>query len=181
MLKTLKTIGSLACVVLSISSICHAQAMPTATARTALQVGGGYTYARPDYGQRAIQGISAFADYDVGRHFGAEADIHYVSLITPLDLAENSYLVGPRFILPHGRYRLYGKALAGVGDFVIQQADGLNRIPGTSFAYAIGGGLDIVATKHIVVRAADFEYQHWSYLTGLTPFVVTVGAAYRIR
>ena len=181
MRKTILTIGSLACV-LCLTSMGRAQAKPTATTTAIVQVGGGYSYAKPDYGQRSIQGISAFADYDIGLHYGVEADIHYVSLYTPQDLAENSYLIGPRFILPRGRYKFYGKALFGIGDLVIQnQQDNIGRQAGTNFAYAFGGGVDVYATRHIVVRAIDFEYQHWNYLTGLTPIVFTAGVAYRFH
>ncbi|MGD0798032.1 MAG: outer membrane beta-barrel protein [Acidobacteriaceae bacterium] len=168
--------------VLSVATSARAQALPTATAKGAFQVGAGFTYAKPDYGQGAIKGASGFADFDFGLHFGVEADIHYIAFVTPNDLAENTYLAGPRFILPFGRFKLYGKALVGDGDLVIQeQQDNAGRLSGNFFAYAFGGGLDIQATQHIVVRAIDLESQHWSYQSGLTPTVITVGAAYRFR
>ena len=180
-MKNLTIIGAFA-FVLSLTSTGSAQALPTALAKGNLQVGGGYSYATPDYGQRNIQGITGFADFDFARHIGVEADVHYIALITPTDLAENTYLAGPRFIYTRGRFNLYGKGLVGVGDLVIQeQQDNVGRFSGTSFAYALGGGLDILVKKHLVIRAADFEYQHWSYLTGLTPSVLTFGAAYRFR
>lgn len=182
MLKTFKMIGALASV-LSVAAIAHGQALPTATAAGSFQVGAGFTYANPDYGQKGIQGFSAFADFDLGLHFGVEADAHVVALITPLDLAENTYLIGPRFILPHGRFKLYGKALAGYGDLVIQeQQDNIGRPDGFYFAYAIGGGIDIRATDRITIRAIDVEAQKWpNYGNGLSPLVVTVGAAYHFR
>ncbi len=169
MLKTLVKIGSLAGV-LALAPMGHSQAMPTATANGGLQVGAGYTYALTDYGIKNIQGVTGFADFDFRRHLGVEADAHYIALVTPSDLAENTYLAGPRFILPHGRFNLYAKGLVGIGDLVIQeQADNHGRLGGTYFAYALGGGLDYRATHHWVIRIADFEYQHWSYATGLTP------------
>src|ERR1700723_4296838 len=97
MLKTLMTIGSLAGV-LSLTSMGHAQAIPTAIARGNLQVGAGIAYAEPDYGQKSIKGISAFADFDLTTHIGVEADIHYVALVTPTDLAENTFVIGPRYV-----------------------------------------------------------------------------------
>jgi opacity protein-like surface antigen len=181
MLKTLITIGSLAGV-LSLASIGHTQAMPTAVAKGALQVGGGFSYAKPDYAQTNIQGFSGFVDYNLSLHLGVEADIHHITLVTPSDVGENSYLFGPRFTYPRGRFSLYGKALFGVGTIVIQEvADNPEGGAGNYFAYGLGGGLDVLATRHIVVRAIDFEYQHWSYGSGLTPIAITVGAAYRFR
>jgi hypothetical protein len=182
MLKTFMTIGALASV-LSLASMARGQALPTATAGGSLQVGVGYTIAEPDYGQKSIQGVSGFADFDFGTHLGVEADVHYVAFITPLDLAENSYMIGPRIILPYGRFKLYGKILAGYGDLVVQEEqDNIGHPSGFYFAYAGGGGIDIRATDRITVRAIDIEAQKWpNYGNGLSPVVYTVGVAYHFR
>lgn len=181
MLKTLIAAGSFA-LVLSLTTSGGAQAMPTAVAKGALQIGGGYTIAKPDYGQMNIAGFSGFADFDFKSHVGLEGSVHYIAFVTPTDLAENTYMVGPRFFTHRGRLTPYGKVLFGIGDLVIQETqDNVGRSPGADLAYSFGGGLDIVATQHLIVRAIDFEYQHWNYGNGLTPIVVTVGAAYRFR
>lgn len=181
MLKTLMTIGSLAGV-LSIATAVHAQAMPTAVAKGTLQAGGGYSLAMPDYGNKNVQGFTAFADFDFRPHFGVEAEYHYISAFTPSDLGENSFLVGPRVVYPRGRFSIYGKGLIGIGDLVIQEAaDNPEGGAGTYLAYGFGGGVNIRVTKHIVVRAIDAEYQHWNLGTGLTPMAYTIGVAYRIR
>jgi len=106
MLKTLIKIGSLAGV-LSLASVAHSQAMPTAVAKGLFQVGGGYSMAMPDYGQRNVQGFTGFADFDFRPHFGVEAEYHYISIVTPDDLGENSFLFGPRFVYPRGRFSTY--------------------------------------------------------------------------
>ncbi|HEV2618514.1 MAG TPA: outer membrane beta-barrel protein [Acidobacteriaceae bacterium] len=181
MLKTLLTIGTLAAAALSFSATGHAQALPTATAAGALQAGIGWSYALPDYGTDKIQGITAFADFDFAAKVGVEAEYHYISLITPADLGENSVLVGPRYIIPRGRYSLYAKALVGIGDIAIQEVqDNPQGGAGTYLAYGAGGGIDYRIGRHLVARG-DFEYQHWSYRNGLTPMVITGGIAYRFR
>jgi hypothetical protein len=181
MLKNLMTIGFLAAV-FSATSIGHTQALPTATAKGAFQVGGGWTFGMPDYGQKNIQGVSAYADFDFRQHIGVEASYHYISLITPTDLGENSIFVGPRFNFLHSRYNIYGKVLFGIGTINIQEVqDNPQGGAGSYTAYGFGGGVDIRATKHINVRAVDLEYQHWTYLSGLTPVAITFGAAYRFR
>ena len=181
MLNKLMVIGSIAGM-LAFASTGYSQALPTATGHGAVQVGLGWTFARPDYGPKNIQGVTIFGDFDFTQHIGAEAEYHYVSLITPTDLGENSFLAGPRFVLPHGRFSPYAKGLVGVGDLVIQDVYGtvFGSGAGRHFAYALGGGLDYKATSHIVARG-DFEYQHWSYRDGLTPITITIGAAYRFR
>jgi Outer membrane protein beta-barrel domain len=163
------------------ASLGYSQAMPTAVSHGALQVGGGWSYANPDYGQKKIQGATIFGDFDLSPHLGAEAEFHYIALITPTDLAENSIFVGPRFVLPRGRYSFYAKALFGIGDIAIQETqDNPQGGAGNYIAYGAGLGVDYRVLKHLVVRG-DFEYQHWNYLTGLTPTVATIGAAYRFR
>jgi opacity protein-like surface antigen len=180
MLKTFLKIGSLVAAI-TLTSTAHSQALPTAIAKGTFQVGAGWSYVEPDYGQKSIQGITAFADFDFRPHFGAEAEYHYVELITPTDLGEDSVFVGPRFVLPRGHYSLYAKALIGIGDIKIQEVqDNPQGGAGKYLAYGIGAGIDYRLTTHIVIRG-DYEYQHWSYLSGLTPSAVTVGAAYRFR
>jgi opacity protein-like surface antigen len=181
MLKTLIVIGSLAGV-LSIATAAHAQAMPTAVAKGTLQVGGGYSLATPDYGNKNVQGLSIFGDFDFRPHFGVEAEYHYISIVTPTDLGENSFLAGPRYVYNRGRFSFYAKGLIGIGDLVIQETqDNPQGGAGTYFTYGLGGGVDIRVTKHIIVRAIDSEYQHWNLGNGLTPIAYTVGAAYRFR
>ncbi|MDP9049319.1 MAG: porin family protein [Acidobacteriota bacterium] len=180
MLKNFLTVASLAGL-LSLTSVAHSQALPTAVSHGALQAGIGWSYAKPDYGTHAIQGVSGFGDFDFTPHIGVEAEFHYISFITPTDLGENSFLVGPRFVLPRGRYNIYGKALIGIGDIQIQLVnDNPQGGAGKYSAYAVGAGVDVRATRHVFARA-DFEYQRWSYLHGLTPTVLTVGVGYRFR
>ncbi len=180
MLKTFLAIGPLV-ILLSFTVKGNAQAMPTAVAKGGLQVGVGWSYVEPDYGQKAIQGVTVFGDFDFLPHIGVEAEYHYVSLVTPTDIGENSFIGGPRFVLSRGRLSYYAKALVGIGDINIQETeDNPQGGAGTYLAYGVGAGVDYRLTKHIVARG-DFEYQHWSYLTGLTPSSITVGAAYRFR
>jgi opacity protein-like surface antigen len=181
MLKKLLTLGSIGCVLL-LASNAHGQALPTATGGGGIQVGGGYTFASPDYAQRKIQGFTLYGDLDLKIHYGLEAEYHYISLGTPTDIGENSFLVGPRFVYPHKRLKVYAKGLLGIGDLVIQNPnDNVGHPGGNQFAYALGAGVDYQITRHIVVRPIDFEYQHWSYQHGLTPMVYTFGVAYRLR
>jgi len=180
MLRNLTKIGSLA-VVLSLASIGSAQALPTATGHGTVQAGIGWSYVEPDYAPKAIQGVTAYGDFDFLPHFGVEAEYHYISLETPTDLGEDSFLFGPRFVLPRGRYSLYGKAMFGVGVINIQEVfDNPEGGAGTYLAYGFGGGIDYRVYKRVVVRG-DVEYQHWSYGTGLTPTSYTLGVGYRFR
>lgn len=172
-------IGCFACA-LGLATFSHAQAVPTASRSGSLQIGGGFTYARPDYGG-PIRGLSIYGDYDFTKHFGIEGDIHFVNLWTPEDIGETSYLIGPRYRRHYGRFTPYAKGMLGFGQFMYQYP---SRYPAaatyTYKIYSLGGGLDLRATKHLNVRAFDFEFQGWPGYPpdGLTPIVMTVGAAY---
>lgn len=157
----------------------HAQAVPTASRAGIAQLGAGWTFAKPDYGQKNIQGFSIYGTFDFTRHWGVEGDVHRTSLITPNDTGEDSYLLGPRYVVRHNRFAPYGKALFGFGRFKYQY----DNAPHTTYTYKIyslGAGLDYRATEHINVRAIDFEYQKWPGFptSGLTPILFTFGAAY---
>jgi Outer membrane protein beta-barrel domain len=174
--------------VLGLSASLHAQAVPTASRPIRLQVGAGFTFATPDYGQSKIQGFTGFADLDLKHRLGIELEYHDISIITPTDIGENTLLLGLRYSLYRkGRINAYAKGLGGLGWFSYQ--DGTyhyDQHTDTFGAYAIGGGVEIKATEHINVRAFDFEAQKWpGYFTpgfpntgGISPYVSTFGVAY---
>ncbi|MEO8736051.1 MAG: hypothetical protein ABI380_05890, partial [Edaphobacter sp.] len=86
--------------------------------------------------------------------------------------------------LHYGRFMPYAKALFGFGQFKFQYPSQYPSAATYTYGvYAFGGGLDLRATRHINVRAFDFEYQKWPSFrqNGLTPIVMTVGAAYTFR
>ena len=149
--------------------------------KSSIQVGIGFTAAAPDFAPGSIKGFSIYANYDVGKHFGLVGEINEVRFGTPHDIGEASYLYGARYQFPHGIFHPYAKALFGLGSF--QYEKGLNPTSTTLHfaAYAIGGGIDLQATRHISIRAADFEYQFEPQFSphGLNPFQGTAGVAYR--
>jgi hypothetical protein len=180
-LNHLLHIGCFTCV-LGLACRSQSQAVPTASRAGVMQIGGGWSMASPDYAQKNIQGASIYGTFDFTRHFGVEGDIHLVRLVKPTNISEDSYLLGPRYVIRHNRFSPYAKALFGIGRFNYL----FENAPTASYTYkiyALGGGLDVQATHRINVRAIDFEYQNWpGYGTsGLTPFVGTIGVAYAFR
>jgi len=192
MRKTLIVIASLACL-LALPSIAGAQALPVVTA-SRTQLGFEVTYARPDfwvapigdpqYARQYILGVSGFSDYALNDRLGIEGDFHCIALITSLDRAELTYLVGPRITLPYGRFIVYGKAMGGIRDLFIQeQQDNIGVPRGSNIGYSIGGGLDVQYNEKIVIRAIDYESQSWPGYgpNGISPSVFTFGVAYRFH
>jgi hypothetical protein len=164
----------------------HAQAVPMATRLASGQVGAGFSFAIPDYGPTYIKGYTIYADFDLWRRIGIEGDVHRVNVLTPTDIGQDTYLIGPRFsLIRQRRVNVYAKVLGGLGSFEYQK--GYYQHPHTdSFGVlSVGGGIDFRASRHINVRAIDIEAQKWpSYGTpghpahGLSPFVTTFGVAY---
>jgi len=174
-------IGCFACV-LSLIPRSHAQAVPTASRSGAIQAGVAGTFISPDYTQPYLKAISFYGDYDIGQHLGVEGVIHY-SVITPDDISENSYLVGPRYKWHYKRFEPYAKVLFGIGRFGFQSGSYPVPTSFTYFQFAPGGGLDVRATRHINVRAFDVEFEKWPGLqpNGLSPIAYTIGVAYTVR
>jgi len=127
-----------------------------------------------------MAGITGYGDLDYKEHLGLEVEYHYLNLYSPLDIAENSLLAGPRFRFNFGRLHPYVKAVGGIATFEFIKG----YYPETTMqhytALAGAGGVDYDLARHITVRA-DFEYQDWLNFkpNGLTPYLGTVGIAYR--
>lgn len=168
-------------VVVSLVALSHlgsAQAIPAATRQGDLQVGAGYVRANPDYSPSTFTGFGIFADADLWRHLGVEADFHRVSGLSPVKLSETTYEFGGRYRYPIGPVSPYVKLLFGAGSFSF----GSSTQNGTYGLYSGGGGIDFRLVKNVVARA-DYEYQRWGGFPprGLQPNLFTVGAAYRFR
>jgi hypothetical protein len=182
LLKRHTFISCFACV-LGMTTLLHAQAIPTATRLGgSIQLGVGGYISNPDFGQSNIKGLTFYGDIDYGTHLGLEGVIHY-SVLTPSDVSENSYVAGPRYSIRHKRFRGYAKVLFGAGHFGLQEGSFANPNTSTYFEYVLGGGLEYRATHHINVRVFDFEAQKWPSFAdhGLSPYVGTIGVAYVFR
>ena len=156
------------------------QALPARIKLASLQAGVGFSFANPDYGPKDISGLTLYADYDLLHNIGFEGDVHLITLNSPTDIGENTYLIGPRAYYRKKRFKLYGKVLGGLGQFSYKTPYYVIPYSTYNAALAFGGGLDITVTRRINIRAFDYEYQMWpNYRNdGLTPVVYTFGAAY---
>ena len=164
---------------LGIATSAFGQAVPTATRAGSIQAGIGVVVTSPDYGQRDIQGLNFWGDFDFLYHYGVEGEIHYY-VNTPTDISENTYLAGPRYILHYKKFDGYAKLVFGLGRFGTQNGSFANPQTGSYFVYAPGFGADYHATRHINVRLTDFEIQKWPDFgaNGLTPMAWSAGVSY---
>ncbi len=160
-----------------------AQAVAAATGN-ALAVGVDYQSVNPDYGPIRSQGIGFYANYDFSRYVGVTAEFNFQTAFSHnVVFLEHSYLFGVRGEYHKKRFLPYGKLLIGAATSSANGTFSLINAPGTYPAYAIGGGLDYRFEHHLTVRAIDYEQQEWlSYHpNGLTPSIISFGAAYRFQ
>ena len=124
-----------------------------------------------------------FAEAGLPGRFGAEFEMHYDSLHTPIDVGENTFLFGLRYsALKEDWVTVYGKVLGGIGRFEYQRGIYSSNPHGETYGVvSFGGGIELRASRYVSIRAIDLEYQKWPGFppSGLSPAVASVGAAYR--
>ncbi len=162
------------------------QAAPTASRPGDLILGAGYTSAASDYGGR-YSGLALYGDFDFTRHLGVEVNFHKVNRGGNSVLYEKTYEVGPRYSRTYGIFVPYVKFMFGRGVFNFppfpppapQNQSSANL--GYNM-YAGGIGTDVKVRHYLYVRA-DYEYQKWPSfpVNGLSPQLLTIGAAYHFR
>jgi hypothetical protein len=176
-----KRILILVCLLAAAMPLLRAQEMPTQERAGELQIGIGYSKAKPDYTDYTFTGESLYADYDFRDHWGIEGDFHYVK--EPSNQAggmyEKTYEIGPRYLWHISRFDPYVKLLFGRGVFNYP-----NNSANLAYnMYSFGGGCDIRVKPYLNVRLIDVELQKWGSFppNGLSPIVYTFGVAYRFH
>lgn len=164
----------------ALSGLLNAQARPAASRFARLQAGAGFATASSDYLPRRFNGLTAWFDLDFTSHLGIEGTFHFVKDGAGTGIYEKTYEIGGRYSLSRGRLSPYARAMYGRGVFNFEDYPGYGH---PNLAYnllAAGGGLDYRLLPHLNARA-DAEYQHWFGFPphGLTPTLLTIGAAYR--
>jgi opacity protein-like surface antigen len=169
----------------------HAQATATAESPGQLQIGGTFNYASADYASETLIGGGAYATFDFKYHWGIEAEVHQLNNFnTTTAIYERTYEIGPRYVLHHGRFAPYIKAMYGRGVFNFNYnyppVDG-SPTGGTAanLAYnlgSVGVGVDYRLRNSINLRA-EYQYQDWFGFVpnDLTPSLLGVGIAYRFH
>lgn len=161
-----------------------AQALPTAS-REPIEVGAAFSFGSPDFQQTTtyVEGITLYANAGLRGRLAAQIDVHLDSFITPIDIGENTFQIGPRFsVLHEDRANVYVKAIGGLGTFAYQA--GSYAVPQTYTygVFSLGAGVEYRVSRRIDVRAIDLEFQNWEGFPGgtLHPVVASMGLAWRL-
>lgn len=157
------------------ASALFSQAIPTASRAGDLQIGVGYSMARPDYPPQTFQGGTAYIDFDFRPHLGLEAEVHQVNSTNGITSFQRTYEIGGRYLRTYGPLVPYVKAMIGRGDF--DYPFGQTQLG--YLMYAGGVGADVKIGRYLRVRG-EYEFQDWTSFPngGLTPQIVTIGIAY---
>lgn len=149
--------------------------MPTASRAGDLQIGVGYSMAKPDYPPQTFQGGTAYIDFNFRQHLGLEAEFHQVNSTNGITSFQRTYEIGGRYNRTYGPLVPYVKAMIGHGDF--DYPFGQTQLGYRM--YAGGAGVDIKLGEYFRVRG-EYEFQDWTSFPngGLTPQVITIGVAY---
>jgi opacity protein-like surface antigen len=167
------------------AALLQAQATSTASRVADLQIGGGFSIGKSDYGEPKLIGGAAYIDFDPRSHFGAEFVIHQVNTTSQDGVYERTYEIGGRYFRTYGRLAPYVKVMYGRGVFnypLVYDPSSQKYVAEANLAYnlvAAGAGADFRLTRRFNLRA-DYEYQRWFSFppSGLTPQIVTFGVAY---
>ncbi len=161
----------------------YGQAAPAVRVVPSMTAGGYYSNFRPDYTPGRLGGIGVFVDWNLFGKLGAEGEARWLRFNQQLGSYEDNYLVGPRYSRHYGKFIPYAKFMLGAGELQFPSGQG----HGGYFAMAPGGGLDYRFSRHITIRAIDYEYQFWPKApggglptNGLTPNGFSFGVGYRI-
>ena len=137
------------------------------------EVFGGYAYTNVDtkdlLGRQNLNGWDADVAFHATKNFSIVADISgaYKSESATVDgitgtakLRAYNYVFGPRFSFNSKKVTPFVEALFGANHVTVSaEAAGTSASLGsTSFAMALGGGLDVNANKHVAIRLAKFDY-----------------------
>ncbi|MGH9753021.1 MAG: outer membrane protein [Blastocatellia bacterium] len=147
---------------------------------------GGYSYLRINTGE-GVDGIGAHGFNlsvagNVTRNIGLVAEFSRFTKSETLNLGDlfnepglgaagakartSTYLFGPRFTLRTGSAEPFVHALVGGARGVFEaSAAGLSgKLSDSSFAYALGGGLDVKVHENIAIRLGQVDYLRTKFI-----------------
>ncbi len=136
------------------------------------------SYFENNYGNRKLEGLSAFIDLDLNRHYGIEGEGSWLRWHQRDNVYIDTYLAGPRYQFNYiARFRPYAKFLIGDGKFNFPYNYGY----GNYFVMAPGAGVDYRLSRRLDLRLVNFEYQVWPGFTFGTLHNYGVSAGIRVR
>ena len=144
-----------------------------------LQVGGEFSIFKPDYGAQSLLGFGVYADADLPRWVGIEAEARSLFLNKYEDkLRMDTGGGGLRVFYPYHKFVPFAKGEIGFGSISFPNHPTFSHA--TMIYYEIGGGVDYRLSHRVSVRG-EYVYQFWPDFLGkgLNPYGANIGASYR--
>ncbi len=135
-----------------------------------VETGFDYTFTRVNPGgslpSYTANGGSGYIEYNLNHVVGLVADLgaNYIGSVNGIGINNTTftYLFGPRFNWRLSRFTPYVQTLVGGARFSNAYDPGspspLLGVSETTFAAAIGGGVDVRLTDHIALKPIQVEY-----------------------
>lgn len=123
---------------------------------------GGYQYLSIDtqdsgVGRQSAHGWNTDVAARVAKNVSIVGDISgNYKTIDGIKVNAYNFLFGPRISASVGKVTPFAEVLVGVAHASFSQS-GVS-LGSKGFAFALGGGLDVNASKHVAVRLAKFDY-----------------------
>lgn len=151
----MKSFGLLAGIALACAGALTAQEVTTPRFEVGLTYSGVHLDGAQNNTQITGNGGSGYLEYNFNRYLGAVADFGgYANTRDGVNETALTYLFGPRLNWRHKRFNPYVQSLFG-GAYAWNN---LNSSTQNSFAFALGGGVDVNLTKHLSIKPVQVEY-----------------------
>ena len=149
--------------VLGCAAVLSAQEETAPRFEVGLLYSGNHLNAGNNNSEITGNGGAGYFEYNINNWLGAVADFGgYANTNSQIDERLFTYMFGPRFNWRHRHFTPYAQALFGGGE-------AWSNVTSTSqntFAMAIGGGVDVPLTRHIVVKPVQVEYFRTQFNSG---------------
>lgn len=128
----------------------------------------GYSYARQTFGSTVssfnmnggVAQIAAFPTswFGLVGEFGVYTNSKIRTFPFTTGGSEYTYMFGPRLTFRHGPLQPYVQGLVGGDSLNAAMRNAIGTTTANSFAMAIGGGVDLRASKHFAIRLGQVDY-----------------------
>ncbi len=130
---------------------------------TKAEIFGGYQWTNVDdlgsgVGRQNFNGFNGAVSGYFNKNLGITADFSGAfKTESGVSAKLYTYTFGPTLRVPMDKATPFVHALFGGGHFTADES-GTNLLKSNGFVYAIGGGLDVNASKNVAIRIGQFDY-----------------------
>lgn len=144
-----------------------------------VNLGTTFAATQTGYGHQKLGGFTLYADANLFRCVGIEAEFRSLTLHAQQGVRESAWLIGPRLATRGRTIRPFAKLLVGRANFTFP----FGYAQGSYLVIAPGVGLDWrIPRSRLTIRLADVEWQQWMHFTfgQQRPYTISTGFSYTL-